>query len=173
MSFISIAKKRYSCRSYSSQPVPNETIEQVLEAARIAPSAVNAQPFRLIVITDVSLREEVSNCYSRPWLKTAPVIIVACGDHSVSWRRADGKDHCDIDVAIAVDHITLSAADLGLGTCWICKFDAMKCSEILKLPAHVSPIALIPLGYPADCNENTERHTKRKPLNDLVRWNKF
>lgn len=173
MSFISIAKKRYSCRSYSSQPVPNETIEQVLEAARIAPSAVNAQPLRLIVLTDVSLREEVSNCYSRPWLKTAPVIIVACGDHSVSWRRADGKDHCDIDVAIAVDHITLAAADLGLGTCWICKFDAMKCSEILKLPAHVSPIALIPLGYPADSNENTERHTKRKPLSDLVRWNKF
>lgn len=173
MSFITLAKKRYSCRSYSSQPLPKETIDQVLEAARIAPSAVNAQPIHLVVITDVSLREEISNCYSRPWLKSAPVIIVACGDHSLSWRRADGKDHCDIDVAIAVDHITLAAADLGLGTCWICKFDAMKCSEILKLPAHVSPIALIPLGYSADSNEKQERHTKRKPLNELVRWNKF
>ena len=172
MSFLSLATKRFSCRGYSSKPISREVIEQVLEAARVAPSAVNAQPIHLIVITDVSLREEISSCYSRPWLASAPVIIVACGDHSISWRRADGKDHCDIDVAIAVDHITLAAADLGLGTCWICKFDAMKCSEILKLPSYVSPIALIPLSYPENV-ENPERHTKRKSLNEIVRWNKF
>lgn len=173
MSFLSLAKERYSCRDYSSKKLAEEQIMQVLEAARVAPSAVNAQPFHFVVITDESLREDISSCYSRPWLKTAPVILAACGDHSVSWRRADGKDHCDIDVAIAVDHITLMAAEMGLATCWICKFDAIKCAQILKLPSHVSPVALIPLGYPNESSDNSERHLKRKSIDQIVHWNKF
>jgi len=76
-------------------------------------------------------------------------------------------------LAIAIDHITLAASDNGLATCWICKFDAMKCSEILKLPSHISPVAIIPLGYPADEPNDSERHLKRKPLNEIVSWEGF
>ena len=150
--FLELAKSRYSCRLYSNQELSKELINKVLECARIAPSAKNAQPWHFVVVTQSPLLEEIASCYEGSWLKTAPVIIVACGDHSVSWRRADGKDHCDIDLAIAIDHITLSATDNGLATCWICKFDAIRCANILRLPAHISPIAIIPLGFPEEKN---------------------
>ena len=79
-------------------------------------------------------------------VKKAPVVIVACGDHSVSWKRADGKDHCDVDLAIAIEHMVL-ATDLGLGTCWVCAFDAQRCHEIPALPDNLE-YCLLPLGYP-------------------------
>ena len=169
-SFLDLAKSRYSCRSYSEQEVPKETILKVLEAARIAPSATNAQPWRFVVLTKGPLRNEVTGCYGGEWLKSAPAIVVACGNHGESWRRADGKDHCDIDLAIGVDHITLAATENGLGTCWICKFDAMRCAEILKLPKGVAPVVLIPLGYPAEKNNYSERHLVRKPIEEIVSW---
>jgi nitroreductase len=169
-SFIELAKLRFSCRKYLQKEVSKDVIESVLEAARIAPSATNSQPWRFIVVTKEPLLQQVKDCYSREWLRLAPVVIIACGDHSISWRRADGKDHCDIDLAIAIDHLTLMAANVGLGTCWICKFDAMKTSEILKLPSHLTPIALISLGYPAETPNEVGPHFKRKPLNDIVSW---
>jgi nitroreductase len=171
--FLEIAKGRYSCRSYSSREVSKDLILIVLEAARIAPSATNAQPWRFVVATKSPLREHVVGCYGGAWLNSAPVIIVACGNHAEAWRRADGKDHCDIDLAIAIDHITLAATDNDLATCWICKFDAIKCAEILKLPRGISPVALIPLGYPAEKNNYSERHLVRKPIDEIVSWEGF
>lgn len=171
--FIELARNRYSCRNFQDRDVPKELLENVLEAARIAPSAVNNQPWLFIVLSEESIKKMICTCYARPWLESAPVIIVVCGDHNLSWRRADGKDHCDIDVTIAIDHLMLSATDNGLATCWVCKFDAMKCATILDLPSNITPIALVPIGYPADtCNPN--RHAeKRKPLGEIVFWEKF
>ncbi|NVO11816.1 MAG: nitroreductase family protein [Bacteroidales bacterium] len=172
-SFLDLARKRFSCRSFLDKDVPKEIIEKIFEAARIAPSAVNGQPWLFVVISDESLKKMIASCYSRTWLESAPAIIVACGDHNRSWRRADGKDHCDIDMAIAIDHLMLAATDNGLATCWVCKFDVMKCSSILELPAHITPIALIPLGYPKDMI-NPEKHLeKRKLLCDIVFWEKI
>lgn len=172
-SFLDLARRRFSCRSYKDQGVSKELVEKVMEAARVAPSSTNNQPYFFIVVTENPLKRMVVSCYPRNWIETAPVIIVACGDHNSSWRRADGKDHCDMDVAIAIDHITLAAADFGLATCWVCKFDAMKCSSILELPAHITPIALIPLGFPAEV-VNPDRHKeKRKALSEMVFWDKF
>jgi nitroreductase len=173
MSFIDLAKSRYSCRSYSSTNLDKEIVTQVLESARIAPSAANMQPWHFYAISKSPLFDQIASCYAGSWLKTAPVIIVACGNHSVSWRRSDGKDHCDIDLAIAIDHITLAATDMGLATCWICKFDVMKCAELLKLPFNLSPIALIPLGYPIETNNYHERHLVRKSLDEIVTWIEF
>jgi len=172
-SFIDLARNRYSCRSYKNQEIPKDLLEKVLEASRVAPSAVNFQPWFFVVISDDSLKKMVSSCYSRNWLESAPIIIVACGNHSQSWRRADGKDHCDIDVAIAIDHLMLAATDYGLATCWVCKFDVMKCSACLELPSHITPIAIIPIGYPNDTVNPNRHKDKRKPLNDLVFWEKF
>jgi len=171
--FLELARRRFSCRSYQNKEVPKELIEKVLEAVRVAPSAANNQPWIFIVISEDAIKKMVVSCYPRTWLESAPVIIVACGDHSRSWRRADGKDHCDIDLAIAIDHLTLSATDNGLATCWVCKFDAMKCSGLLELPSNITPIALIPIGFPAEA-ANPDRHKeKRKPLNDIVYWDKI
>lgn len=173
MTFIELAKRRYSSRSYKAQPVEEKKLLQILEAGRIAPSAVNNQPWHFIVIREEENRKKIASCYKRPWLLEAPVIIVVCGDHSKSWRRTDGKDHCDIDVAIAIDHMTLAATDLGLATCWICKFDVMKCDEILNLPLEIEAIALLPVGYPADETDVSRHNTKRKPINEIIHWEKF
>ncbi|MDS1029144.1 nitroreductase family protein [Bacillota bacterium LX-D] len=171
MSFLDIAKKRQSVRSFENRPVEKEKLLQVLEAARVAPSAVNYQPWHFIVLQDEEMKKKVANSYAKDWLQKAPIIIVACGDHSKSWHRADGKDHLDIDLAIAVEHMVLAAVDLGLGSCWVCAFDAKKCSKVLDLPAEFEPIALLPLGYPAGEPADPNRHaSRRKPLDDFIHW---
>ena len=104
------------------------------------PSAVNFQPWRFRIVTDEAVLKALYSCYKREWLATAPCIIVACVDHNESWhRRADNKDHADIDIAIAVEHLCLAAAEQGLGTCWVCNFDAPQCSEVLGLPENLEP----------------------------------
>lgn len=172
-SFLDLARKRYSCRSFQNREIPKEILEKVLEAARVAPSAVNSQPWFFVVVSDDSLKKRITSCYSRSWIESAPIIIVACGDHNRSWRRADGKDHCDIDIAIAIDHLMLAATEIGLATCWVCKFDAMKCSSIMELPSHITPIALIPVGFPADTSNPNRHSDKRKALNEIVFWDKL
>ena len=93
-----------------------------------------------------------------------------CGDHSKSWKRNDGKDHCDIDTAIAIDHMTLAATDLGLGTCWVCAFDAAKCRELLNLPENLEVITLLPMGYPAD---TAPENKKRQDISEIVSWEEY
>ena len=173
MSFFDLAKSRFSARKYTEEPVEEEKLMQVLEAGRIAPSAVNFQPWYFIVVRDEQMRKKIAATYERDWLNQAPIIIAVCGDHNQSWRRSDGKDHCDIDIAIAVDHMTLAAAELGLGTCWVCNFNSMDCHRILNLPPHIEVTTLLPLGYPvakADINRHTK---KRKELKDIVYWDNF
>lgn len=170
MSFLELAKKRYSVRSYLDKPVEKEKLLQVLEAARIAPSAVNKQPWHFIVVTDKIIKNKIAETYPRDWFKTVPAVIVVCGDHSKSWKRNDGKDHCDIDVAIAIDHMTLAATDLGLGTCWVCAFDAKQCHKALELPENLEVIALLPIGYPADTAPESK---KRMELSEIVSWEKY
>ena len=171
MSFKNIATQRYSVRNYSSKPIDEQILISVLEAAAIAPSAVNFQPWKMIVVTDQAILKQVQETYPRDWFKTAPACIVALGDHDRGWHRpADGKDHTDIDVAIAIDHLILAATEAGLGTCWVCHFKTGLISEIFDLPANLEPIALIPIGYAA---EGSAPNKKRKPLDQLVSWNKL
>jgi len=170
MSFLDIARKRCSVRSYLSREVEEEKLLQVLEAARIAPSACNLQPWRIIVVRDPQKKEALYEAYPRDWFIKAPVILTICVDHTQSWKRSDGKDYGDVDIAIAVDHMTLAAADLGLGTCWIGAFNVFKCSQALQLADHLEPIAMLPLGYPAK-TESPDRHaTRRKSLDEIVEW---
>lgn len=97
--------------------------------------------------------------------------IVVCGDHSTSWKRlSDNRDFCDVDIAIATEHLVLAAAEQGLGSCWVCNFDVQRCKKILNLPDLWEPMVLLPLGYPA---EGVETERKRKPFNDVVRWEDF
>ena len=170
MDFLDLVKKRYSVRSFTSQEVETEKINTILEAVQYSPSAVNYQPCHFIVVTDPELKAKICTAYSRDWLQEAPVLIVALGDHQESWKRRDGKDHADIDVAIAVDHLTLAASSLGLGTCWVCAFDAQKVHSILELPENMEVVALIPLGYPT---EATIPDKERKDLQELVSWNGY
>mgnify|MGYP001051885043 FL=1 len=170
MTFVDLAAQRYSLRKFSEKDVEEEKILQLFEVARLAPSAVNYQPFHFIVITDPALKARVAEGYSREWFSRAPVVIVACADHETSWKRRDGKDHADIDVAIAVDHLTLAAVELGLGTCWVCAFDAAHVHSVLELPEHLEVVTMIPLGYPLDDSRPLK---KRREVSELVSWNGY
>ena len=163
MTFRDLAEARFSLRNYDSRPVEQEKIDCLLECVRLAPSAVNFQPCVFYVVTDQVLLAQLQDCYNRDWFKTAPMCIVACGNHQQAWhRKLDGKDHTDIDVAIAVDHLTLAAVDMGLGSCWICNFDAQKCAQVLDLPKGVEPIAMVAIGYAA----TDERPLKKRKSHD-------
>ncbi len=171
MEFINLVKTRYSCRNYLPQIPSSGTITQILEAGRLAPSAVNYQPWFFDVYTDPVLLDKVRLSYQRDWFQSAPAVIIFSGDSEKSWKRKDGKDHVDIDIAIAVDHISLCATSLGLATCWVCNFDVIKLKESLQWSRNTEPLVLLPFGYPAD-QADTERHNlKRKTLAEIATLN--
>lgn len=173
MDFLSLAKTRCSVRAYQPRPVEEEKLRTVLEAGRIAPSACNLQPWVFIVVRDLEAKARLAEAYPREWMAKAPVVLVLCADHSQSWKRSDGKDHGDVDIAIAADHMTLAAADQGLGTCWICAFDANKCRKALHIPEYIEPVVLLPLGYPEKVSDPDRHLERRKKLEDIVHWDGF
>lgn len=166
MQFSELIRTRYSIRGYKPDPVEQEKLEQVLEAARLAPTASNRQPFRLIVIPTAGREADLRRIYNREWFVHAPLAICACAIPEQGWARMDGKRYTDVDVAIAMDHLILAATELGLGTCWIAEFDPAAAREVLHLPQGVEPIVFTTLGYPAA----EPRPKRRKPLSDLVQY---
>ena len=166
MVFSELARKRYSARAYKSNPVEDDKLQEVLEAARIAPTAGNRQPFQFIVIHTKGREAELGSICGASWLMQAPIVICACATPSQGWVRKDGKNYCDVDVTIAMDHLILAATDLGLGTCWIGMFRPQVAREVLGLPDDVEPIALTPLGYPDD----EPKPKIRKSIDELVRY---
>lgn len=165
--FYQVISSRRSIRKYKSAPVEEEKLNRILEAARLAPSARNLQPWHFIVIRDGKIKNRLQSVYNKEWFYTAPVIICACGEHAVSWTRKDGRNYQDVDLAIAFDHLVLAATAEGLGTCWIGAFEPAPVKEILDLPDGIEPILFTPLGYPDEAPPAKER----KPGQEFVHWN--
>ncbi len=157
---------RYSVRAYKPEPVEEEKLLRVLEAARLAPTAANRQPFQIIVVHTAGREDELRRIYNSKWFVQAPIVLCVCGLPAKGWTRSDGKNYTDVDVAIVMDHLILCAASLGLGTCWIGAFNPAAAREVLQLPDGVEPIVWTPLGYPAD----QPREKQRLPLDELVRY---
>lgn len=175
MSFTNLVQSRYSCRDYDRDKiVERELLTNIVNAARLAPSACNKQPWTFVIIDDkcdVFCRQTVLKSYNRQWIESAPAFIIACGDHTQAWhRQSDDKDHTDIDLAIAIEHICLAATEAGLGTCWVCNFDVATLSNGLNLPNNLEPIAIIPIGYPT---KNNEINKIRKNIDEIIRWGNF
>jgi nitroreductase len=166
MEFFDLISRRYSVRAYQSKPVEKEKLIRILEAAVIAPTAANRQPFRMIVVPTRGREADLKRIYGRDWFVQAPLVICACAVEAEAWTRRDGKRYVDVDVTIAMDHLILAAHDLGLGTCWIGAFDAGAAREVLRLEPGLEPLAFTPLGYPAD----EARPKKRRPFSELVRF---
>ena len=164
-----LIRRRYSVRTYKPDPVPDEVLAKVLEAACLAPTACNKQAFQLVVIKTKGREEELMRLYPRSWLSQAPLVIVACGLPDKNWKRRDGKNYNDVDVAIAMDHLVLAATDQGLGTCWVAAFDPGEAKKILALPKGVEPVVLTPLGYAAD----EPKPKQRRPLPELIRHERW
>jgi nitroreductase len=167
--FLELVRSRYSVRAYEPTPVEEDKLQQVLEAACLAPTAANRQPFRLIVIATEGREAELQRIYAASWFTQAPLVICACAVPAEAWVRMDDKVYADVDVTIAMDHLILAARSLDLGTCWIADFDPAVAREVLGLPDGVDPVFFISLGYPA-----VQPGSKtRKPLSDLVRYERW
>ena len=168
--FIQLAQERFSCRSYKPLLPSNDELRKVVEAAHIAPSECNKQPWKFVIATSDKARKAIAAAYSRDWINTAPAFIVAVGNHSEAWHRAnfDNKDHTDVDLSIAIEHMCLAATSLGLGTCWVCNFNPQALNEALNLDKGLEAIAILPIGYPAD--ECTVPVKQRKPIEQITEW---
>ena len=170
--FLDLAEKRRSVRAYKPDEVPDELLQQVLEAGRLAPSACNKQPWRFIVVRSETVRRALGAAYAREWFWKAPVVIAVCILPKEAWVRSfDGQNYAMVDGALALDHMMLAAAELGLGTCWIGAFDPLAVREILGLPDGVEVVGLTPLGFP-DVEANP-RVRSRRPLGETTmkeRW---
>lgn len=163
MKFLDLVRERYSCRNYLPTPVEQEKLDYVMECVRLAPSACNKQPWKFRVLTREEDRQKLGACYNREWFAAAPVIVIASILHNEEWVRADAKPHGNIDIAIAVEHLCLAAAEQGLGTCWVCNFNAERCKQLLGLADPEEPAVLIPMGYAAD----SPREKSRKPIDTI------
>jgi len=168
MEFSEVIRKRRSIRGYLPETVPQDKLDRVLEAVRIAPSATNAQPVRLIVVRDPARKTKLREAYDRDWFIHAPVIIAGCVDPAKAWKRADGFNAAELDLAIAFDHLTLAATDEGLGTCWVCNFDEGKAKAALGVPDGIRLVAMTPLGFPAPAY--APRPFTRKSLDEIVHF---
>ena len=168
MKVMEAIAERRSIRSFSGRPIEEEKLLRVLEAGRMAPSARNMQDWKFVVVKDPGLRQRLAEAArNQEFVGQAPVVIVACG--TSDYVMTCGQLTYPIDVAIAVDHITLAAVEEGLGTCWIGAFYEDKVKEILGIPETVRVVALLPLGYPAEPAKTAKAMPKpRKLLEEIV-----
>jgi len=176
MTVLEAIRLRRSVRAYSGRPIPDELMHRMREAMRCAPSACNIQPWHFIIVTDPALRVELARAArEQMFIADAPAIIVACGYPALAYPRMGGRhSSLDIDIAIALDHLTLAAVAEGLGTCWIGAFDEDRAKSLLHVPAAVRVIAMTPIGYPASSNLlRPIGPAERKPDRDVFSINLF
>lgn len=173
MDFLELLKERYSCRSFSEKAVEKEKIDKILEAAKVAPTARNFQPQRILVLTEKETLGKLSACTQYGW--NAPVIMILFYDKSVSYKRDkyDNKEFGDIDISIVTTQMMLEAQSLGLGTTWVGSFDPEKLVEAFGVPENLVPVAILPIGYPSEEAKPSKLHFERKDISEFVYWNKF
>ncbi|MEA2020875.1 MAG: nitroreductase family protein [Candidatus Caldatribacteriota bacterium] len=162
-------KKRQSVRSYQDKEIPEEILQQILEAGRLAPSAKNSQPYKFIIVKDKKLKEKlIPACKNQGFVGEASVVIVGCAV-SPGYKMGNGDYSYSVDLAIALDHMGLQAVALGLGTCWIGAFYQDKVKEVLEVPEDINVVALMPLGHPKELGAKRGR----KPLSEIVCYDKY
>ncbi len=181
---LDIFMKRKSIRSYSDEPVEKEKIDIIMEAVRWSPSAQNKQPWEFIIVTDPGKKQETLKHLgfntNISFLKDAPVLVIGLADKRKN-IRLNGIDLYLIDFAIAMEHLVLAAASLGLGTCWMAWFSEKPLAKYLGIPGHLKIVAITPLGYPSDKNsllgfissKIVARSSNRKEIPDFVFFNKY
>lgn len=162
MELLKALQTRRSIRAYTDEVVEKEILEGVLEAARIAPSAANKQRWKFVIIENDKVEDFVPLCRNQKFVGEASHLIVCCAtDKESKWA--------DVDVAIAMDHMTLRAHDLGLGTCWIGAFYPEKVSKAIDLPEEAKVVAILTLGYPAEEGKMRDR----KEMDEITSYNTY
>lgn len=172
MDFLELAKKRYSVRKFSDRKVESEKIELILEAAKLAPTARNLQPQRLLVINDEKSLNKIKIC--TPYHFDAPLAILVCYDKNESWKRKyDDANSGEMDASIVTTHMILEITNLGLGSTWVGNFDPEKIRSAFNLPDNFIPAALLPIGYESEDSEPNLNHNIRLETEKTVFYNSF
>jgi nitroreductase len=164
MNLLETILTRRSIRDYESKPILRESLQKILEAGRMAPSAMNKQPWHFIVVTDDELKAELSNGLMRRFIKKAPITIIGCAHQD----RIGGR-WSKISTAIALQNMVIAAWSLGIGSCWIGAFNEEKVKRLLAIPKKWDVVALIPFGYPA----KIPQPKRKKPVEKISSYNKF
>lgn len=175
MDFLTLAKKRYTVRSYKKQKVEQEKLDAILEAAHVAPTGGNCQPQRLIVVQEAEGLAKIAKATN---IYGAPLAIIVCSDTNATWTRPfDGKKLTDIDASIVTDHMMMEATDLGLGSVWICYFKPDVLKAEFEIDDGLEPVNILAIGYADTSNDpalSPDRHNKmRKPLSETVSFEKL
>jgi len=171
MKVLDVIQKRQSVRKYKEDPIPEKALMRVLEAARLAPSGKNFQPWKFIIVKDKALKEKLAQASAGQFfMAEAPIIIVGCGFPDNCYARMGRyMQSWSVDVTIALEHLILQAQEEGLGTCWIGSFEEEGIKAILNIPENVKVLALTPLGYP----DEIPRFRGRKSLDEIISYDRF
>ena len=172
MNFLDIAKSRYSVRNYTDQPVEDEKLQKILTAAHVAPTAANLQPVHIIAVRETDGLSRISKAAN---IYHAPLALIVCTDKTKAWERPfDGMRTTDIDASILTDHMMMEAADLGLGSVWICYFKPDVIKKEFRLPEHLEPVNILAIGYADGVPASPDRHSStRIPLEELVSYERL
>ena len=168
MTFLELAKVRYSVRSFQDTPIEEEKLNLILEAGRIAPTACNNQPQKIYVARSEEARKKLASVCRCTF--DAPVILVVCYDRTRDWKNTllPGYESGETDAAIVCTHMMLQAADLGIGSCWVGYFNAHTVAEVLDLPENVTVSALLPIGYATENAQPAPLHTQYRDFTDTI-----
>ena len=176
MDVMDAIRTRRSVRDYASDPIPDEVMQRMKDALRLAPSACNFQPWNFVLVTDSALKEAVAQAArGQTFIAEAPVAVIGVAFPDRAYKAMGGHGNsADVDVAIALDHLTLAAAAEGLGTCWIGAFDEKRVKDLISAPPGAKIVALTPLGCPATPDLlHPIIEGRRKPGEDIFIKEKF
>lgn len=172
MDFLALAKDRYSVRKFTDKKVEKEKIDSILEVARLAPTACNLQPERLLVLDTEGSLNKLKEC--TPFHFDAPFAIIVCYDKNECWKRKyDGKESGEVDASIVATHMMLEIANLGLGSTWVGSFNPQKLIEMFNIPENIIPVAVLPIGYPAEDSTPYPGHEASLSKDKIVFYNSF
>ena len=172
MDFLEFAKNRFSVRKFTQEPVKQEHIEKILDAAALAPTGCNLQPQRILVINNQTTLEKLKNCTRCHFDCTAAFLV--CCNTKESWvRKYDGATSGIIDTSIVATHMMLESHNLGLGCTWVMHFNPQAMREEFNIPDNLEPVALLVMGYPAEDAAPLEMHFKSKEKQEFVFYNEF
>lgn len=172
MEFMELLKKRYSVRGYSSQNIENETLQKILEAGRLSPSAHNNQPQKIFVLKSPEALEKIRNVTRMAY--NAPVVLLVCYDETLSWKNTKATfgeeyDGGEMDACIVTTMMMMQATELGVSSLWVRGYDSEKIVEVFQLPENIKPVCLLLLGYPDERHTPDKRRQKeKKPLSETV-----
>ncbi len=171
MDFLDLAKERFSARKFSDKKVEKDKLDLILEAGRVAPTAVNYQPQRILVVDDENIMDKLRQ--STPYHFNAPVVLVICFEKEKAWKNKHDENQGVVDASIVTTHMMLETTNVGLGSTWVGHFDKHIIKQNLSIPEDFEIVALLPIGYISDECKPAHLHEKRLEIDKTVFYNKF